>query len=371
MPGIRAITLPLTLAVAASAQTFVVDAANGPGTNYTSIAAAIAAVPDGAVLLVRAGTYGGFRISGKGLHVLGEPATVVQDAAAATIEVDSLAANQTVVLRGLDVSNPFGPAQILCHDCAGAVVVDGCRADNNTTAAGGGLVAMACEQVHVRGCRLLSGVLSLSSLESRGSNTSVTGSDISSVFASAVLVAGGRVEISACDVTGFGVSPVILMTSGELTVRGNTTIAGSIFTGFFARAINGAGSARVDPNTTLTNVPNPPYGPGIAVQSVAMPWLRATRGALGGSSTIELFGPAGGVGALLVGFPGQPVPLPGVADPAWLLPGTEVPHAFGGATLTASHAVPNAPWARGVTLAWQGATWAAAPGLQLSNPGVY
>src|SRR5437762_9224013 len=41
----------------AIAQTFIVDAANGPGTNFTEIATAVAAVPDGAVLMVRAGSY--------------------------------------------------------------------------------------------------------------------------------------------------------------------------------------------------------------------------------------------------------------------------------------------------------------------------
>lgn len=40
-----------------STQTFIVDASNGPGTNFTSISAAITAVPDGAVLDVRAGLY--------------------------------------------------------------------------------------------------------------------------------------------------------------------------------------------------------------------------------------------------------------------------------------------------------------------------
>ena len=66
-----------TFASAAMAQTYVVDAANGPGTHFTDIPAAVAAVPDGAVLEVRLGAYSPFTIAGKGLSVLfGSGATV-------------------------------------------------------------------------------------------------------------------------------------------------------------------------------------------------------------------------------------------------------------------------------------------------------
>ena len=37
------------------AQTFIVDASNGPNANFTSIVAAVSAVPDGATLVVLAG----------------------------------------------------------------------------------------------------------------------------------------------------------------------------------------------------------------------------------------------------------------------------------------------------------------------------
>ena len=57
---------------AITAQTYVVDAAGGPGSHHVSIAAAIPAVPEGSTLLVRAGTYEPFS-SSKGLTILGEP----------------------------------------------------------------------------------------------------------------------------------------------------------------------------------------------------------------------------------------------------------------------------------------------------------
>ena len=63
--------------------------------------------------------------------------------------------------------------------------------------------------------------------------------------------------------------------------------------------------------------------------------------------------------------------MPGIADPIWLLPGSTVMHAIGGATLSTTHTVPNAAWARGVVLAWQAATFEASTGLQVTNPAVY
>jgi pectin methylesterase-like acyl-CoA thioesterase len=66
------------LSLAAGAQTFVVDAANGPGAHFTEITAALQAVPEGAVLRVRAGDYASFTIDGRSVTVLGEPGAVVR-----------------------------------------------------------------------------------------------------------------------------------------------------------------------------------------------------------------------------------------------------------------------------------------------------
>lgn len=66
----------LLLAVVAPAQTFVVDASNGPGTDYTSLATATAAAPSGSTLRIRAGSYAGFVIDAKSLALSGaEPTT--------------------------------------------------------------------------------------------------------------------------------------------------------------------------------------------------------------------------------------------------------------------------------------------------------
>ena len=67
---LRVLSVPLLLAPLKS-QTIFVDTNNDPGTHFTDLPTAVAAVPDGAVLQVRAGSYSGFSVSGKGLSILG------------------------------------------------------------------------------------------------------------------------------------------------------------------------------------------------------------------------------------------------------------------------------------------------------------
>lgn len=64
--------IPMHLIVLALVPTiWVVDASNGPGTNFTDLPAAVAASTSGDTILVRAGTYSGFNVAGKALTVRG------------------------------------------------------------------------------------------------------------------------------------------------------------------------------------------------------------------------------------------------------------------------------------------------------------
>jgi len=77
MPAIQRPRALLLGSAACFAQTYVVDAQNGPGANFVEISQAVATVPDGAVLVVRPGAYQGFAINGKSIAVLGSGSVTV------------------------------------------------------------------------------------------------------------------------------------------------------------------------------------------------------------------------------------------------------------------------------------------------------
>jgi hypothetical protein len=112
----------MVLSAAASAQVFVVDAGNGPGTHYTDLPPAVAAVPDGATLRVRAGSYSPFTLQNKGLRVVGE-GTVKLDRTAGGIAIGPTAPSQVVLVRNVEL--PFATTRVT--DARGAVVFELCR----------------------------------------------------------------------------------------------------------------------------------------------------------------------------------------------------------------------------------------------------
>src|SRR5262249_34779713 len=90
----------------------------------TDIAGAVAAVPDGAVLLVRASSYGPFTVAGKGVTILCEPNTVVLDA----VTISGTSSSQRVTLSQLTwpagmTASSFALLDI--HNCVGPVLLQG------------------------------------------------------------------------------------------------------------------------------------------------------------------------------------------------------------------------------------------------------
>ena len=88
------------------ADVLVVDRANGPGTNFTQIQAAVNAAAEGDTLLVRDGTYTVFTVDAKSLSIVadGDAAMLIGGVAlgsSSTIRVRNLALGQQVLVRGL------------------------------------------------------------------------------------------------------------------------------------------------------------------------------------------------------------------------------------------------------------------------------
>src|SRR5262245_40112703 len=100
----------LTIAILAVAtpSIWIVDQANGPGTHFTDLPAAVAAAQSGDTILVRAGSsYTTFSVSGKALTIRGAGAasTFVRlanpNAAAPSTTIDSVPSDQVFYVSGI------------------------------------------------------------------------------------------------------------------------------------------------------------------------------------------------------------------------------------------------------------------------------
>ena len=79
---------------------WIVDAANGPGTNFTNIPPAIAAAGNGDTILVRPGTYSAFNVNGKGLTIRGSGAASTM-VSGATTTISGVPAGSVFYVGGL------------------------------------------------------------------------------------------------------------------------------------------------------------------------------------------------------------------------------------------------------------------------------
>jgi hypothetical protein len=119
------LVVPL-LVSSASASTWVVDAAGAPGSQFTSIDAAIQASLPGDVVLVRDGTYSPFLVD-RGVALVGGPGVlVVGDASVIGLPANERAAVVGFSVRVLNVANCLGP--VIAQDIysAGGVRVNAC-----------------------------------------------------------------------------------------------------------------------------------------------------------------------------------------------------------------------------------------------------
>jgi len=114
------------------AQTFVVDA-NGGG-HFTDLPQAVAAVPSGAVLHVRPGTYSTFTVASKSLTILGDDRdTVIVDLSGPDVVLGPTAASDRILLHNLNLSNTgLGAASLRIADAAGQVVLHRVRLGTTT-----------------------------------------------------------------------------------------------------------------------------------------------------------------------------------------------------------------------------------------------
>jgi hypothetical protein len=97
---------------------WIVDSANGPGTNFTDLPPAVAAAASGDTIIVRAGAYTGFSVNGKAVTIRGEntQTTVV---AQAWTSIASVPAIGTFYLSGMTILgglSTVGPGKFVLAD---------------------------------------------------------------------------------------------------------------------------------------------------------------------------------------------------------------------------------------------------------------
>ncbi|MBL8732489.1 MAG: hypothetical protein JNN13_08985 [Planctomycetes bacterium] len=356
------------------AQTFVVDAANGPGTDFTDLDTAVNTVPSGAVLLVRAGQYGSFTISGKSLTVLGEVG-VTMAAPAASVTVDGLAVGQRVLLRGLRTADSGGLTTFACLNVAGEIVLDQVGGAGFSESR---FVATACAQVTINDC----------AFASNGSAAVITASDVTmnhctlssghNAFPGVQLLQQpgleaslSRVQLSGCEVAGRGspfvpAPPAVLLQNAALRADGGSLLrADTGFQATFGLAIAGSGSARLTPDVTLAGAP-PLVAATVSVLVVDLPAVLVSGGAFGGVSAATMTGGSGRLGVLWIGLPGPAVPFPS-GDPLSIGNGVILAFAVMGAPLQANVVIPAQPTLVGAVLGWQGLTLDSLGGIELTN----
>ncbi len=366
--------LPLLLAVPVAAQTLVVDVNNGPGTNFTSLATAIAAAPSGAVINVRAGVYNEpvFTISATSLTILGVPGVEVVLPASVPFRVEALGPTHQVVIERLRVRSAASTMlPIECLNNQGIVLLEALGNALDPF----GLVATDCDWLVASDCSFVGAGV-------RCTNSSVVleRCGVSRGTGIAVVQTGGRVQLVEATMTGFptfssSVPATYLLQGGDVRVSADTVVSSgmSIMTNQLGPCFAGSGTARVDPRAVLTGA-NPIFPSTITTTMAAMPHVTTAEARLGFSTGAELHGPWGHLGALCIGFPGALAAIPAVADPVWFDPATVVTQAFGVPSamqsLTTTTSIPAAPALQGIVLVWHGVTFDAVAGLQASNPSV-
>lgn len=376
-------TLPaLLLAATLPAQQFVVDIANGPGTNFTSLTAAITAVPNGATLLVRPGSYSGTHtISAKGLTIVATGPVVVPN-----LTIQNTLATQPVVVSGIDVQQPamtFWPAVVDVSGCLGRVLIEGADV---TSVTGSPIRVTSSSFVTLRNCTafqacsMSTSYVVLDSCLMRGRRAIYPSMSGSQVADHALYVTYARIELIDTSLFGGnGDCPVgclggaqpsgiyenkaaVSFSGGTLTARGSSIVAGGS-QGSPAQAAIGTGSIRKDTTATVN------AAPAVTMTTLALPDVVSTSAAPGGTMSATATCQPGDLLVLLLGLPGNEIVLPGVDDSLWVDPLAYVFAAASG-TGSANASLPVPPQATmvGVQLLWQGAVLPAIGTLQLSQP---
>ncbi|MFK7739972.1 MAG: hypothetical protein AB8H80_06575 [Planctomycetota bacterium] len=365
LPSLAGAFAAIGMGAALVSQTYIVDAASGPGTSFTSLAVATSTAPDGATLLVRPGIYTDFLIDQKSLTIVADLGTTI-DGPTATCRIANLLASQQVVVRGLDLTSQFASVAMFLTDNAGRIIIDTCKAVHTAqTHPAGNFTIQNCRDVRLTNVQIQpAGGAALRCIDS---HVRVASCDFRTSTDDALYAENCYVECAAASVEGGAslnnTAPIGLVGSQLRLLK-----SCSLTTASQGVLIRGTGSARIDPSLVASYGGSTPYGPGVAVANAVMPGLTAATGPLGATADAEMSGPPTAFGAIFLALPGPLLSIPSITNDVAFALGTEVALVSGALTtpLAASYTVPINPGIIGLTVTWQGVALDA-NGLRLSN----
>ncbi|MCR9246528.1 MAG: hypothetical protein NXI31_15960 [bacterium] len=367
----------------ALSQTFIVDAANGPGTNFLDLPPAVAAAPSGAILEVRPGSYTGFTMSGKGLTILGGPGVRVTG----VVSVSNTSPLQPTTVRGLQWTTAQLTALgglLTLANCAGAVTLSEISQPPNTGSAfrfSIGLWASSCSQLHVRDCSILAAA-SLVNCHTVIESSRIQGEDHTwgPVWPgrTALALTGGETQLCGGSVLqgghgrygGLVTAPAgsgVTVNSAEFRAIDGWILAGAggPLTPLAVRT-TGVSQVRLGTRVGLAGA----YGPNRG--TLVMPGLTGTDAPSGGPLRASVQTEAGDLVILVLGLPGPTSMLLGLQDPFWIDPALHLFAAIGLQSATgpvsASVPVPSSVSFRGTRLNWGAVCQGPLTGFQVTNP---
>lgn len=336
----HSLVLGLGLVTGVAAQrTWIVDAANPPGTDFTDIPPAEAAAADGDTLLVRSGTYSAFT-TGKAIAVLGVPGgtLVVGLLASPAITVSGLPADKVFRARGLVFGGSFNQS-VFVHNNLGAVHLEEIDAAGPTHAPPYSSIAISSSRVvTLVGCGHQSVNLSVNVHGSRVvivrcrlyARSALSDPRAGSWSASAALnlVSGAVVDVADCELRGgagasiwphvggyWPSAPAVVMNIADLRLRAGAVATVSAGVGVNPAtpmpAISGTGTAQIDNRVTLISYAGAPLiEAGVQATIGLVPGLSLVGGALGGNLVLTHHGQANQACVLALGFVGTVLSFP-------------------------------------------------------------
>ena len=372
--------LALTLVVSvlsgaafAQNQTWIVDTANGAGTNFTDLPQAVIAAQPGDNIIVRAGDYTGAMVY-EGIAILGEPgARITFGGATYTgISVSQVPAGQTCSVSGLQilVANPLGGSMQATNN-AGNVLFERITTTSKTWVSD-------CANVRIEGCALADIIVINTALSMSHTSGFGAGGGFNTSWP-ALQLSNSTATLSRCTLHGFDAvftfpsSAAITMAGGSLLVTDDGTGQIKAGVGQARSAIDGSGSVTFDSHVAFVPANGAPsIAATVASASQIVPSLRALGAPAGGTVNIDLFSQTGDAYFLFGGLLVPPTPLPFWGGSAWLTAPIMFESGFIGSTQRAfaTVPVPNSPLVHGYAFTIQALT-AGAAGVYVSNSGSY